>query len=258
MMRRLISLGTAAVIASLGACGSGESAADTERDLALLPIDSTQALSDVPLSDSLAEMEKGRLQTEKAPAQPKSAPTRPTPPPPPPPSLAEGTAVDLVATDSLQLNDDAIGQKVYATAAAPLLDQRGREVIPAGALFSGTVTQAQMTDTSGTSDALVLTFDSVDIAGTSYAVHALTDSIGFRTEKGGITAGDAAKTGAGAVVGAIAGRLIGGNKTGTLVGAAVGTVAGAGVAIATKGQKVMIDAGAPIRIVLVEPFVRRP
>jgi hypothetical protein len=59
-------------------------------------------------------------------------------------------------------------------------------------------------------------------------------------------------------VGAIAGRLIGGNKTGTLVGAAVGTVAGAGVAVATKGEKVMIDTGAPIRIVLTAPFVRKP
>ncbi len=147
---------------------------------------------------------------------------------------------------------------MYATAATSLMDDRGREVIPAGAVFSGSVSKTEMTDSSGTSEALVLTFDSVRFDGNSYGVSALTDSIGFRTEKGGVTAGDAAKTGAGAVVGAIAGRIIGGNRTGTLVGAAVGTVAGAGVAIATKGERVMIDAGSPIRIRLAEPFVPRP
>jgi hypothetical protein len=172
--------------------------------------------------------------------------------------LSEGTEIELYAADTLQLNDDLIGQIVLARAATSLLDSRGREVIPAGAVFSGTVTKTEMSDSSGTSEALVLTFNGVEIDGAAYGVEALTDSIAIRTEKGGVSAGDVAKTGAGTVVGAIAGRLIGGNKTGTLVGAAVGTVAGAGVTVATKGEKVMIDTGAPIRIVLTAPFVRKP
>jgi hypothetical protein len=242
--RNSATLGVALVMASLAACGGSESNETMDRDIALLPADSMQALSDIPLSDTLPE--------------PAPAPRRPATPPPPPPSLTGGTSIDLFAADSLQLNDDLIGQAVYATAATSLMDDRGREVIPAGAVFSGSVSKTEMTDSSGTSEALVLTFDSVRFDGNSYGVSALTDSIGFRTEKGGVTAGDAAKTGAGAVVGAIAGRIIGGNRTGTLVGAAVGTVAGAGVAIATKGERVMIDAGSPIRIRLAEPFVPRP
>ncbi len=262
MFAKTISLGTALAIVSLAACGRGDSEADAERDVGLLPAESTYALSDVPLSDTLPEPEKSQPQTEKAAA----AADRPTdrrppsspPPQPPPPSLSEGTEITLHATDTVQLSDDLIGQLVFATAEGPLYDSRGREVIPAGSLFSGTVTKTEMSDGSGTSEALVLTFNSVAIHGTTYGVEALTDSIAIRTEKGGISAGDVAKTGAGTVVGAIAGRIIGGNKTGTLVGAAVGTVAGAGVAIATKGEKVMIDGGAPIRIVLTAPFVRKP
>jgi len=225
----------------------------------MLPADSAYALSDVPVSDTLPEPSKSEPQTEKSTTAVSQPPERRTPPapPPPPPAAAEGTTIELYAADTLQLNDDLIGQTVFARAAYSVVDDRGREVIPAGATFLGSVNKTQMSDAGGgTSEALVLTFDTVEFGGNTYGVQALTDSIGFRTEKGGITAGDVAKTGAGTVVGAIAGRVIGGNRTGTLIGAAVGTVAGAGVAIATKGEKVIIDAGAPIRIVLAAPFVR--
>jgi len=256
MLARTVNLGAALAIVSLTACGPGDSEADTERDVGLLPAESTFALSDVALSDTLPEPGKTQAPTEKA-APEVSRPPAPPPPPPPPPSLSEGTTIELYSADTVQLNDDLIGQIVLARAATSLLDNRGREVIPAGAVFSGTVVKTEMSDGSGTSEALLLTFNNVEIDGASYGVEALTDSIAIRTEKGGISAGDVAKTGAGTVVGAIAGRLIGGNKTGTLVGAAVGTVAGAGVAVATKGEKVMIDTGAPIRIVLTAPFVRK-
>jgi hypothetical protein len=260
LIRKTATLLTALGIVFVSACGGGESDTDMDRDVGLLPAESIQTLADTPLADTLPEPAKIDAPAEKAISEepPAPAPRPPAPPPPPPPSLIEGTAIDLVAADSLQLNDDLVGQTVFATAAFSLLDDRGREVIPAGAVFSGSVSKTEMTDSTGTSEALIMTFDRVEIDGASYGVSALTDSIGFRTEKGGITAGDAAKTGAGAVVGAIAGRIIGGNRTGTLVGAAIGTVAGAGVAIATKGEKVMIDAGSPIRIRLRDPFVRSP
>jgi hypothetical protein len=258
MFAKTTTLGAALAIVSLAACGGSDTAADAERDTSLLPADSTYALSDVPVSDTLPEPSKSQPQTDKSTTA-VSQPDDRRPPPPPPPAAGEGTAIELYAADTLQLNDDLIGQTVFAQAATAVLDYRGREVIPAGAVFSGAVNKTEIPDGSGgSSEALILTFNSVEIGGNSYGVRALTDSIGFRTEKGGITAGDVAKTGAGTVVGAIAGRVIGGNRTGTLIGAAVGTVAGAGVAIATKGEKVMIDAGSPIRIVLAEPFVRQP
>jgi hypothetical protein len=110
--------------------------------------------------------------------------------------LSEGTEIELYAADTVQLNDDLIGQIVLARAATSLLDNRGREVIPAGAVFSGTVIKTEMSDGGGTTEALLLTFNNVEIDGASYGVEALTDSIAIRTEKGGISAGDVAKTGA--------------------------------------------------------------
>ncbi len=262
MFAKIKTLGTALVLVSLTACGGGDTEADAERESSLLPVDSAYELSDVPVSDTLPEASKTQpqTQTQKSTTAVSQPAERRTPTPPsPPPAAAEGTTIELYAADTVQLNDDLIGRTVFAHAAYSIVDDRGREVIPAGATFLGSVNKTQMSDASGgSSEALVLTFDTVEFDGNTYGLQALTDSIGFRTEKGGTTAGDVAKTGAGTVVGAIAGRVIGGNRTGTLIGAAVGTVAGAGVAIATKGEKVMIDAGAPIRIVLAAPFVRTP
>ena len=63
------------------------------------------------------------------------------------------------------------------------------------------------------------------------------------------------QVGAGAVVGGIAGRLIGGNRRGTIIGAVTGAAAGAGVAAATRDEDIVLDGGAPIRLVLTAPFV---
>ncbi|KPJ94595.1 MAG: hypothetical protein AMS18_03380 [Gemmatimonas sp. SG8_17] len=234
----------------LAACSGVE--ADTEKAAAAeSAADSLAAVADMPISKSQSEPK------DPAPETPTANTTR-RQPPPPPLTLDEGTVILLSAADTVQLNEDMVGQAITATTTAALLDGRSREVIPAGAMFHGTLTKTQLADSTGTTEIMLLTFDTVSFGGTTFAVQTLTDSIGTRTEKGGVTAGDAGKVGAGAVVGAIAGRLIGGNKTGTLVGAAVGTAAGVGVAVLTKGDKVILDAGAPVRIVLTAPFTREP
>jgi hypothetical protein len=161
----------------------------------------------------------------------------------------------LLATDTIVAKDREVGDPVTATLAASLFDSRGREVIPAGAVFSGHIANIEEADSTFDGH-MLLRFEQVSFDGQSYGVQASTMSVGTRTQKGGVSAGDAAKVGAGAVVGAIAGRIIGGNRTGTAVGAAVGTAAGVGVAVATKGEDVYLDAGAPIRILLTAPFTR--
>jgi hypothetical protein len=224
---------------AFGACGGGE--ADSERDLNLPPAESIATLGDTAIAEA-----------EQQPEEPAPPPARPAPPP----SLDEGTTVMLSASDTVELNDDAVGSMIMAMATEGLYDTRGREVIPAGALFHGMLTKTEVTDSTGTTEVMLLTFEQVSFGGDTYSLQARTDSIGARTEADDIGLGEAAKVGAGAAVGAIAGRLIGGNRTGTLVGAAVGTAAGVGIAVATRGDKVMLDAGAPIRIVLTAPFVR--
>jgi hypothetical protein len=239
------------VLLAVGACGRGDANADAERDLNLPPAESIATLGDTALSQAQpqAEAPAARPQPPRQAAAPAARSQAPS-------ELGAGTTIMLSATDTLELNNDVVGETITATVVEALLDSRGREVIPAGALVYGTLEKTQVTDSTGTTEVMLLRFQQVRIDGTLYAMEARTDSIGSRTARDDVGLGEAAKVGAGAAVGAIAGRLIGGNRTGTLVGAAVGTAAGVGVAMATRGNKVMLDAGAPIRIVLTAPFVR--
>jgi hypothetical protein len=164
----------------------------------------------------------------------------------------------LASSATLSSDDMAPGDAIEATVTEALLDAEGREVIPAGAIVHGVILTADAGDSLEAVRRMMLRFESVEFDGTVHLIDARTDSIGVRTAADGVNAGDAAKVGAGAVVGAVAGRLLGGNKTGTAVGAVAGTAAGVGIAVATKGDHLVLDEGAPIRLVFNSPFVRGP
>lgn len=241
-----------ALAAGLWACGGGESAQteeDSARDLSLAPAESVATLSDRPATTPAAPP---RAQATR----PQTTPTRTTPPVrSTPPTIAEGTAIDLLAADTLTSRHNKIGEDVVAVAGTAVKDARGREVIPAGAVFLGTITDIAPAESPGGEGRLAMSFTRAQFGGKTYAVQARVDDLGTYMKGRGVTAGDAAKVGAGAVVGAVAGRLIGGNKTGTAVGAAAGAAAGVGIAAATRDVDIILPAGALVRIVLTAPFV---
>ena len=237
------------VLLAFGACGGGEADAGADRDLNLPPAESIASLGDTALAEPQPQPQP---QPQPRSAEPPVQAARPQPPR----ELDEGTVIMLSARDTFELNDDAVGGTITATVTETVFDSRGREVIPAGAIVYGSLSKTEVTENSRTTEVMLLTFQQVRIDGVMFGLEALTDSVGTRVTADDVGVGEAAKVGAGAAVGAIAGRLIGGGRTGTLVGAAVGTAAGVGVAMATRGNKVMLDGGAPIRIVLTAPFVR--
>ena len=122
-------------------------------------------------------------------------------------------------------------------------------------MFTGTVTEIESAGSPGGIGTLVLTFSEVHFGGSSYAINAVSDSLGFEMKGQGISGGDAAKVGVGAVVGAVAGRVVGKNTKGAIIGGVVGAAAGAAVAVATKDQDIVLPAGGYIRVVLTQPLV---
>jgi hypothetical protein len=245
----------AALAAILVACGGEQPPEDeTARDLALAPAESVATLNDQPAVQPPAAQPAPETPRR---TPPREAPVRQTPTPAPvAPTLGEGTTVGLAASDTLTSRHNKKGETVTATATADIRDERGRVVIPAGALFLGVISDIAPAESPGGQGRLVLTFNQVEIGGNRYPVAARTDSVGSYMKGRGVTAGDAAKVGAGAVVGAVAGRVIGGDKTGTIVGGVVGAAAGVGIAAATKDVDIILAAGAPIRLVLTAPFTR--
>ena len=252
-----------AVALTIAACGGEEAntVADEEnaRDLTLPPPPAISAMEDDP------EPEPERA----TPPPPPPPPPRPEPvvtqapePVPDPPAaepeparLDAGTIISLRASDTLTSRHNKPGDSIRATLDGPVSDVNGEIVIPAGAIFTGIIADIAPAERPGGEGRMVLIFDQVHFGGDVYTVEAGIDSVGTRMKGRGVTAGDAAKVGAGAVVGALAGRLIGGNSRGTAVGAAAGTAAGVGIAVATRDIDIILDAGAPIRLVLTVPFI---
>lgn len=246
------------------ACSGGAPEQDEDvRDLTMAPAESVSVLNDAPQPEPepVAQPElpppepRPRPRTQQPTPPPSPAPEpEPMPEPPPPPAgLEAGTAFTIYAADTISSKNHEVGAPIMAMLTEDITDLRGEVVLPAGAVFLGTIS-----DMSAGDGRVVLTFNRVEFGGVSYAVQGRVDSVGVRMQGQGVNAGDAAKVGAGAVVGAIAGRILGGNKKGTIVGAAAGAAAGAGVAAATKGEDLFVDAGSPIRIVLTAPFVPEP
>lgn len=241
---------------ALVACGERPAADDTARDLSLVPAESVATLSDVPAEGGTPG---GATPTQAAPqpAAPAPAPAAPAARPTSRTLVAgTGTVVNLVANDTLTSRHNKRGETVTATLAANLTDANGRTVIPAGAIFTGTITDIAPAGTPGGEGRMVLTFNTVEFGGRSYAVAARTDSLGSYMKGRGVTGSEAAKVGAATAVGAAAGAIIGKDVKGAVIGGAVGAAAGVGIAAATRDVDILLNAGAPIRLVLTAPFER--
>src|SRR3989449_6611939 len=122
--------------------------------------------------------------------------------------------------------------------------------VPEGAELHGTIVDVKSAPNPRTPGTLTLTVSSITINGKSYDVQARIDSLETVREGRGISTGDAAKVGVGAIAGGILGRVIGGNTKGTVIGGIVGAAAGAGVAAHSKDSDIVLPAGAHVHITL--------
>ena len=240
-------------LAGAAACGGGSGDAartDTlQRDLALAPADSNAALNDRPAAEPPAA----------APAATTPAPAARTPsrPAPVPSRLAQGTTFATAAVDSITSRHNRAGETMRVRVSEDVKDPQGRTVIPAGSVIALRIdTLAPAENDADKTGKLKLTPTAVEIGGTSYPLSAAVDSVKYSIVGRGVTAGDAAKVGAGAAVGAAAGRIIGGNRTSTVVGGVVGAAAGTAVASQTNDRDVVIRPGNYVRIKLTGTFSR--
>ena len=234
------------------ACGGQKQSADeTARDLSLAPAESVAALSDQPQPGTAGQAGQQPTANKAAPSAPSSKPAAPRAMAP---VAGEGTVLTLAANDTLTSRHNKRGETVTATLVSDVRDANGRTVIPAGAVFVGTISDLAPAEHPGGEGRMMLTFNQVEFGGNTYPIEARTDSIATHMKGRGITGGDAAKVGAATAVGAAAGAIIGKNAKGAVIGGAVGAAAGVGIAAATRDIDILLDAGAPIQLVLTAPF----
>ncbi len=143
-------------------------------------------------------------------------------------TLAQNTAITLRLDQSIGSKTSTSGQHFGGRLAQPLMLD-GREVLPAGTEFSGTVMQATSAGKLAGGATLRIALNSFSFQGKAYKIQApplvrVTPGQGKRT---------AEMTGAGAVIGVLIGAAAHGGK-GAAIGAAAGAGAGAVGAVATN------------------------
>jgi hypothetical protein len=232
-------------LAALAACSGGAksnsaSADSLSRDLNRPASEASNQLNDRPVA-------------RVAHAAPKPKP-KPRPKPPAAPSqltLAAGTFIDAAMSDSINSRHDKPGKTVDARVAHDVKDQAGRVVIPAGSVVKLTVTALAPAENKSSKDGkLDFAANTVTVNGRVYALDAEVDPVEHVLKGRGVTGGDVAKVGAGTAIGAIGGRLIGGNTKGAVIGGLVGAGAGTAVAVQTADRDVVVRPGTAVRITL--------
>jgi len=231
-------------LAVLAACsGGGKSSlagADSlSRDLNRPQPEAGNALNDRPAGAAA-----------KAPA-PKTVAAKPRAAAPSPRTLGAGTLIEAAISDSINSRHDKAGKTVTAAVARDVKDRAGRVVIPAGSVVTLTVTELAPAKSKSAADGkLALRATSVNVKGRIYALDADVDPVAHELKGRGVTAGEVEKVGVGTAIGAIGGRIIGGNTKGAVIGGVVGAGAGTAVAVQTASRDVVVRPGTPVKITL--------
>jgi len=163
-------------------------------------------------------------------------------------TLAAGTSFAAALQNTIDTGKNKVGDRVTLRT---LEDVRVSEVtvVPAGATINGEVTHVDPAGRVAGGAELTLRFvELVTADGKSYPISAQP----LRLQGKGDAKESAAEIGGGAAAGAIIGGIAGGGS-GAAKGAAAGAIVGTGVAVATKGDQIVLPAGKKILVTLDGP-----
>ncbi|MBB4637939.1 hypothetical protein [Longimicrobium terrae] len=261
----------------LVACGSGEDTQRValerkalERDLNLAQVarDTTPqtATEGLPSPDSGTALQAppSAAPQVKTPGNRPPADTRPWVPGPRSETASEprtttrtvpgGTTFSVRFDESLSTRTMSVGETFSSVLAEPLTDGDGRTVIPAGATVRGRVTRSQASGHAGQHTALNVTFTSIRHGGNTYPIDVtMVDAPNTVRRSRQSRTSKAATIGGGAVVGGVAGHVLGRSRRSTITGAVVGAAAGTAVAVGTTDVDAVIPAGSTATVRLDGP-----
>lgn len=159
-------------------------------------------------------------------------------------TLSQGTALVAALDRSVSTESSEVGDAVSLTAADPIRVNDSIS-LPAGTGLRGEVTHAKGGGRIAGSPELTIRFTRLVVDGEEYPIGAEP----FRVRGKNDVGESALQIGGGAVVGGVVGAIAGD----ALKGAAIGAVLGTGVAVATKGDHIVLPAGQKIRVRLSDP-----
>lgn len=162
-------------------------------------------------------------------------------------TLAAGTEVVAALQQTVASDKSSVGDRVSLRTVDPM-PLGGGVTIPAGSTINGEVTHVKGAGRLGGGAELTLRFHELVLTdGTTVPI--TCDP--FRLEGKGDSKETALEIGGGAVAGGIVGGVLGGKKD-IAKGAAAGAVVGTGVAIATKGNQIVLPVGQKLNVKVTE------
>ena len=163
-------------------------------------------------------------------------------------TLAAGTHFVAALQNTIDTGKNKVGDKVTLRTQEDVLVNE-IAVVPAGATINGEVTHVDPAGRVAGGAELTLRFvELVMPDGKSYSISAVP----LRLQGKGDAKESALQVGGGAVAGGIIGGILGG-KDDIGKGAAAGAAVGAGVAVATKGDQIVLPAGQKLKVSLDGP-----
>ncbi len=170
-------------------------------------------------------------------------------------TLASGSTISATTGATVTSRSNKAGETMSTIVDADVKDGAGRTVIPAGSTVELTITEISPARNKSQADGtLTLQVTGVTVRGVRYPIAAQVTSLDHDLKGRGVTAGEVEKVGVGTAIGAVAGRIIGGNTKGAIIGGAVGAAGGTVVAIQTASRDVVVTAGSPLVITLTGPL----
>jgi len=159
-------------------------------------------------------------------------------------TLPAGTQLVAALQNTVSTENSDPGRRIELITVQPVkLSEQA--IVPAGMVVEGEVTHAKGGGRIAGAPELTLRFTRLVSDGESYPIVAEP----FRVRGKDDALESAAEIGGGAVVGGVVGAIAGS----TVKGAVVGAILGTGVAVATKGNQIVLPTGQRLRIRLSEP-----
>lgn len=163
-------------------------------------------------------------------------------------TVTAGTTMTAALQGTIDTGKNKVGDRVTLRTLEPVRVNE-MDVIPAGATVNGEVTHVDPAGRIAGGAELTLRFTELVMPdGKSYAIACEP----FRLTGKGDAKESALEIGGGAVAGGVLGGVLGGSKGDIAKGAAAGAIIGTGVAVATKGNQIVLPAGQKMRVRLTE------
>ncbi len=243
-MKRCLSM--LALSAAVVAC-AGDNRPDAARLDDTKPVGSSGTAPAAPETPAAADDASGAAATKTAPAPAEAADEYREI------TVPAGTVLPLTLRSAVGSDTSHVEDPVRATLRRPITIG-GTQVLPAGAVVTGHVTDAARSARVKGRGRVAFRFNEIDLPGDGGRMPIRTGTVTRIAP--GTKKQDAAKIGVGAAGGAIVGGIVGGGD-GAAKGAAVGGGAGTAVVLATRGKEVRLGAGAPLSVKLTAPLTVR-